>query len=110
VAFKPPFLRFSTVVREERCQHICVRHDPEKFRMIAKFHKIIGSRRCGSSKPKWNARAFLNQSRPIVTICRFQDARFIQNDAAKRRKIEMVDLLIISHEHPGPGYIVLCPR
>ena len=64
---------------KEHGQHLRVGHDAQKFRVIAKLHKVIGRGGGGAGQPERRIREKVYDLIAHLACKGFQDAGFIQH-------------------------------
>ena len=68
--------------------------------MVAQLHEVIGRRCGGTGEPVRGQGKRFRDPRPCGAVVGFEDAGFIEHDAGKPPRVEVLQHLIVGDNHP----------
>ena len=81
-------------MNKEHTQHFGASHHAEKLRVIAEFHEVVWGGRGRAREAERRGAERFDNGRARLAIKRFQDAAFVQNNASKVSRVELVQDLL----------------
>src|SRR3990167_5795258 len=75
--------------------------------MIPQLHVVVWGRSSSTSQPKRGLAESFSQGSAERPIVRLEDTRLVQHDAVKRRRIKVVQHVVVSHYDPAVSVLLV---